>query len=188
MEVGVVILIVVAVVIFFFIGLASGGAQNPASLGLPVKPSGDSSCKDACTRWDNARQMQCNAKADEAAARARADGIRGLMLGFLAAATSLTIAGAAALAAAAAATATIFGIPAGIVLTGVAIGLFVLAAAATASAAVFAGQLVSAEADVGAKSAIRRAWDTEVAAARADVNAKCPADEANHCLSRAPAC
>lgn len=135
MEVGIIILVVVVALIAFFIGIATGSARNPPSIERPGAPPGDANCKDACTRWDNARQAQCNAKADEAAARSRADGIRGQMLAFVAAATSLTIAGAAALAAAAAATATIFGIPAGVVLTGVAIGLFALAAAAAASAA-----------------------------------------------------
>lgn len=188
MGVVVVILVVVGVAIAFLIGLGTGSSLNPPSVERPGEPKADANCADACARWDNARQMQCNAKSDEAAARSRADGIRGQMLATLAAATTLAVAGAAALAAAAAATATIFGIPAGIVLTGVAIGLFVLAAAALAAAAIFTGQLVAAESDVNDKAATRRAWDTEVANARSAVNASCPIDAANACLSRAPPC
>lgn len=172
------------VIIGFFIGKG----QNTATVAPPGTPPGDTNCKDACARWDAARQAQCNAKTEEAAARGRADAIRNQMLAYTAAATSLTIAGAATLVAATAATATFFGIPAGIVLTAVAIGLFVLAAAATAAAAVFAGQLINAEAEVGTKSAARQAWDNEVAAARAAINAQCPIAEANACLSRTAPC
>lgn len=188
MEVAVIILVVVGIVIAFLIGAGTGSSLNPPSVGRPGDPKPDANCADACARWDNARQVQCSAKADEAAARSRADGIRGEMFAALAAGTALAAAGAAALAAAAVATATIFGIPAGIVLTGVAIGLFALAAAALVAATIFAGQLVAAESDVNSKAAARRTWDAEVASARQAVNATCPIDSANACLARAAPC
>lgn len=188
MEVAVVILVVVVLVIAFLFGVSTASSLNPPSLGQPGDPKADASCAEACARWDNARQMQCSAKADEAGGRSRADGIRGEMFAALAAATAFAAAAVAALVAAAAATATIFGIPAGIVLTGVAIGLFAASATALAAAAVFAGQLVSAESDVNTKVATRRAWDGEVAAARQAVNSSCPIDAANACLSRAAPC
>lgn len=188
MEILIVIAVVVVVGGLVVLGFFTGRAQNPPTVASPGGASADGNCRQACARWDTARQMQCNSRADEAAARSRADAIRNQMLAFIAAATSLTIAGAATLVAAAAATATFFGIPAGIALTAVAIGLFVLAAAATASAAYFAGQLVAAEADVGSKAAARQAWDTEVASARAEVNARCSPEEANACLTRTAPC
>jgi len=181
--------ILAAVIVgLFFVGVGVGSAQNPPTVALPGDAPSELSCQSACSRWDNARQMLCGAKADEIAAKNRADGIRTSMLAFIATAVALTGAGVTALIAAAAATATFFGIPAGIVLTGVAIALFALAAAATAAAAVFAGELVVAEADAARKADARQKWDAEVALARSEVNAKCPVEQANACLSRAAPC
>jgi hypothetical protein len=188
MVIVITILVVVALAGLFASGVASGKAGNPPTASLPGDGKSSADCAQACARWDNARQMQCNAKADEAAARSRADGIRGLMLSFIASAVSMAVAGAAVIAAAAAAHATILGIPLAVWLTGIAIGLFVLAAAAFATAAVLAGQLVAAEQDSNAKATARSAWDAEVANARNEVNMKCPLAEASACLSRTAPC
>ncbi len=187
MEIIITVLIVGALVGLYFGGRAIGDGANPPTITLP-RESSAADCKQACTEWDNARQMQCNAKADEEAARNRADGIRNELLAVLAAAVALAVSGAATLAAAAAATATIFGIPAGIVLTGIGIGLLIAAAAAFALADVLMGELGSAESDVANKAAARNAWDKAVADARNKVNSKCTLDEANSCLGRAAPC
>jgi hypothetical protein len=180
-------IIFVAAVGLFVLGNKTGNAANPPTV-LPRHTDGPGDCNQACIAWDNARQMQCGARADEVAARSRADGIRNAMIAALAAAVSLSVAGAATIAAAAAATATFFGIPAGIILTGIAIGLFVLAAAATAAALVLAGQLGAAEGDAAEKAMARQLWDAAVATARADVNRLCTTAEANACLSRPAPC
>lgn len=187
MAIGIVILILVIVGGVFVGGLQVGDSGSPATITLPGSTSADS-CAQACVAWDNARQMECNAKADEAAARSRADAIRTQMLAFMASAVSLAIAGGATLAAAGTASATIFGIPLGIVLKAIAISLFVLAAAALLYADLLAGQLVSAEADATTKAAARSAWSTAVANARAEVNTKCSPAEANACLTRTAPC
>ena len=187
MIIGIIILIAVVVGGVFVSGLQVGAGGSPKTITLPDGTAGDN-CAQACIAWDNARQMECIAKADEASARSRADALRTQMLAFMATAVSLGIAGGVALAAAGAATATIFGIPLGIILTGIAVALFVLAAAAFLYADFLAGQLVSAEADATRKSNARSAWSTAVAAARAQVNAKCSAAEANACLSRTAPC
>jgi hypothetical protein len=187
MAIGIIILIVVIVGAVFVSGLQAGSNASPTTITLPGSATADG-CAQACVAWDNARQMECNAKADEAAARSRADAIRTQMLAFVASAVSLGIAGGATLAAAGAATATIFGIPLGIILTAIAVSLFVLAAAAFLYADFLAGQLVSAEADATNKSAARNAWSTAVANARAQVNKNCSPAEANACLSRTAPC
>lgn len=187
MIIGIIILIVVVVGGVFVSGLQIGDKGSPKTITLPGDASAEN-CAQACAEWDNARQMECIAKQDETSARSRADAIRTQMLAFIASAVSLGIAGGATLAAAGVATATIFGIPLGIVLTAIAISLFVLAAAAFLYADVLAGQLVSAEADATRKAAARSAWSTAVANARAIVNTKCSAAEANACLTRTAPC
>jgi len=185
--IGIIIGIVVILGTVFIAGIRFGDGNKPATVALPGETSVEG-CAQACVAWDNARQMECNAKADEASARSQADAIRTQMLAFIAAAVSLGIAGAATLAAAGAATATFFGIPLGIVLTGIAIGLFVASAAALLYADFLAGQLVSAEADATKKAAARSAWSAAVTNARAQVNMKCNSAEANACLSRTAPC
>ena len=169
-------------------GVATGNAGNPTTITLPGDAKSPADCAQACAAWDNARQMQCNAKADEAAARSRSDAIRGQMLALIAAAVALAAAGGAAIAAIAAASGTIIGIPIAAWLLGIAIGLFIAAAAAAAAAAVLAGQLVAADADAGRKASARMAWDTEVAMDRTKVSASCSLAEANACFSRTAPC
>ena len=91
------------------------------------KPGG---CEDASKQWDAARQMACNAKRDQDAAHLIAADLRAQVIAATAVHVALVIAAVATFAAAAAAIATVFGIPAGLILTGVAIGLTVAAAAA----------------------------------------------------------
>lgn len=172
---------------FYFWGVRSGGAGNPSTVSSPAGTDA-TDCREACSAWDNARQMLCSAKADEVAARSRADGIRGQVAVAIAAATALTAAGVAAAVAAAAATATFFGIPAGIVLAVIAAALFAAAVVSWAVASFLAGELTSAEADVGAKASVRQNWDAAVASARAAVNTMCDPAEANACLSRSAPC
>ncbi len=187
MVIGIIILIIVVAGAVFVSGLRVGDGGSPATITLPGSTSADG-CAQACVAWDNARQMECNAKADEAAARSRADAIRTQMLAFAGLAVTLGIAGGVSLAAAGAATATIFGIPLGIILTAIAVALFILAAAAFLYADFLAGQLVAAEADATKKAAARSAWSTAVTNARAQVNMKCSPAEANACLTRTAPC
>jgi hypothetical protein len=192
MEVGIIVIVAVVVLVGLAVaGYATGKAGSPPTISLPGDGTSGAGCPEACARWDNARQMQCNARADEAAARSRADAIRGQMLSFLAAAVSLLTAGALALAAVgtlAGSAITIFTIPLIVYLAGIAIGFLTAGAAAAAAAAVFAGQLIAAEQDASAKSAARAAWDAEVAKARNEVNMKCSLEEANACLGRPAPC
>jgi hypothetical protein len=188
MIIGIIIVIVAVVGALVIAGYENGKGGNPTTTFPPSDTTSIAGCQQACAAWDAARQMQCNARADEQAARARADAVRTQMLAFTAAGVSLGIAGGVALAAAGAATATIFGIPLAAVLYGVAAALFVLAAAATAAAAYFAGQLINAELDVASKSAARAGWDGEVARTRNAVNTNCSLAEANACLSRTAPC
>jgi len=187
------IFIIALVVVVAFGGafiLGRAGAANASTPTISV-PQGDSSSKDCdqnCIEWDNARSMSCNAKNDEAAARAMADSIRAQLAVAIGTAATLGAAAAATFVAAAAATATIFGIPAGIVLTGIAIGLAATAAAALLLAAGFTGALTAADSDLVAKTRARAAWDAEVARLRALINANCPPDKANACLSRPGPC
>lgn len=187
MILGIVAVVVIVGATLFGLGVKSGTNGNPKTVAPPDRPS-IQTCQEACAAWDNARQMQCNAKADEDAARARADSIRTEMLAFIAAAISLAAGAAATLVAAGVATATFFGIPLGVILTGIAIGLAVASGVASAAADVLAGQLVAAETDYGAKANARRGWDTEVANDRGQINLLCSIDEANACLSRSTPC
>jgi hypothetical protein len=168
-------------------GYATGNANSPPTVSLPSGGRTDD-CQAACVAWDNARQMQCGARADEAAAKSRADGIRGMLVAAIAAAAALAAAAAATFVAAAAATATFFGIPAGIVLTGIAIGLSIAAATAAGAAIVLAGQLTAAEADLAEKASARQTWDAAVTTARDNVNKVCSVEQANACLSRTAPC
>jgi hypothetical protein len=169
--------------IFYFWGQRSGGGDNPPTVSAPAGTD-SSDCTQACARWDNARQMLCGAKADETAARSRADGIRGQLATAIAAeATATGIAVTATIAASVA------------VLPWVVIVLAVIAAILWATVLVLmgvvaflGGELNSAEADVANKASARQAWDTEVATARAEVNSKCSQAEANACLSRTAPC
>lgn len=189
MEIVITIIVVVVLAGLVATGVGIGRAGSPPTISLPPADTPSAAdCAQACAAWDNARQMECNAKADETAARNRADALRGQMLASIAAAVALSAAGVAALVGATAATATLFGIPLGIYLMGIAVGLFVAAAVAAAAAALFAGQLIAAEQDATSKSAARSAWATTVANARNQVNSKCPLAEANACLSRSAPC
>lgn len=168
---------------FYFWGKRSGGASNPSTVTLP--PGTDAAdCAQACSDWDNARQMLCGAKSDDAAARSRADGIRGQLFAALAAEAALI---------AAAVTATVAATVA--VLPWVVVVLIVVAAilwlavlALMATAAFLGGELNSAESDVATKASARQAWDNAVAADRATVNRTCSQAEANACLSRTAPC
>lgn len=187
MVIGIVAIVVVVVVGLYLIGVATGNGNSPPTISLPSGGRSDD-CQSACAAWDNARQMQCSARADEAAAKSRADGIRNAMLASLAAAVALGAAAAATFAAAAAASATILGIPAAALLTGIAIGLAIAAAAALSAALVLAGQLTAAEADLAEKASARQTWDAAVVSARDTVNKVCSMEEANACLSRTAPC
>ncbi len=190
MEIIIAIAVVGVLGVLVGVGVATGKTGNPPTISLPEDEKSPADCQQACAAWDKARQMECRAKADEAAARSRADAIRGQMLASIAAAVSLSAAGVAALVAVGtvSATLTILAIPLVVWLLGIAIGLFIAAAAATAAAAVLAGQLVAAESDSAAKAAARSGWGTAVANARNEVNMKCPLGEANACLSRTAPC
>ena len=181
-------LVVFVLVVAFSVGVAIANGGSPANGQSPGRTPDGEDCKAACARWDNARQSLCNTKSDEAAAVVRAEGARARFAAALASATSLAIAAAAAFAAAAAATATIFGIPAGVVLTGIAIGLTAAASAASLAAAAIAGELAVADDDVGRKASVRRQWEMEVSNARMAVNQNCPPAEANACLGRPSPC
>jgi hypothetical protein len=175
--------IVLAAGLLFYWGYSKGSGDSPLTVARPTTTD-PADCRQACSAWDNARQMLCSAKADETAARSRADGIRGQVAAATASAVSLGVGGAAAAAAASTATATFYGIPAAVI----AIALFVASAAAWAAVAQLAGQLTAAEADVGNKASVRQAWDQAVADARDAVNSKCTEAEANACLSRTAPC
>jgi hypothetical protein len=168
---------------FYYWGVRSGGAGNPATVSIP--PEADpADCREACSAWDNARQILCGAKADETAARSRADGIRGQLLGAIAAEALLT--GAAVTASVAAASA---GLPwVVIVLVVAALILWAAVLVLTATVAFLGGELNSAEADVAAKAKTRQDCDTAVANAREAVNRRCSLSEANACLSRSAPC
>lgn len=187
------ILLINVVVVFglvvgiYMAGQAAGRRDNPPTVSEP-SPAPTAACDAACKAWDFARQMQCSANADEAAARSRADGIRNEALGVLAGAFLLAGAGAGLVAAAGAATATVFGIPAGVLLMAAAIAMFAAAAAAFSLADFLFGQLAAAERDVADKAAIRQAWDAETVRTRNEVNANCTIDQANACLSRSAPC
>ncbi|MGH6785532.1 MAG: hypothetical protein ACREBO_01775 [Novosphingobium sp.] len=181
-------MVVIAIAGGFILGRAAGTNDSPPTISLPADGSSAKDCDAACVAWDNARQMACNAKNDEAAARARADGLRGQVVAALATAVSLATAAAATFVAAAAAAGTIFGLPAAAVLTGIAVGLAISAAVAFLIADGFVGAMTAAEADASAKTSARQTWDAEVARLRALVNSQCPPDKANACLSRASPC
>jgi hypothetical protein len=193
-----VIAIVVIVVTVLFIGSAIGGffaarAGNPLTLAPPSGRTAEG-CADACRQWDNARQMQCNAAADEAAATKRADAIRGAFYALLAlaavligAAISATI-GIGTIVAASTNPITFAGYALAAWLTAVAVGLYIAAVATLLAATFLAGQLIAADADAGLKSSRRQAWDAEVARTRLAVNSSCSAAEAALCLSRTGPC
>lgn len=181
-------LVAFVLVVAFSVGVAISNGASPANGPSPEKAPDGEDCKAACIRWDNARQSLCNAKSDESASVIRSESARVRFAVALATATALAVAAAATYAAAAAATATIFGIPAGIVLTGIAIGLTAAAAAASLAAAGIAGELAVADDDVGRKASVRRLWEMEVSNARMAVNQNCPPAEANACLGRPSPC
>jgi hypothetical protein len=149
------------------------------------KPDG---CEDASKQWDAARQMACNAKRDQDAAQLIAADLRAQVIAATAVHVALVIAAAVTYAAAAAAIATIFGIPAGLVLTGVAIGLTVAAAAALLVVIGLTGSLTAADDDLLAKIRVRQAWDAEVARLRAAILSACPPETANAVLARPGPC
>lgn len=188
MIVIIVIMVVIAVAGGFVLGRAAGTNGSPKTVSLPSTDVAAADCDQACVAWDNARQMACNAKNDETAARNRADGLRGQVVAAAATAVGLTTAAAATFVAAAAAAGTIFGLPASAVLTAIAIGLAIAAAAATLILDGYTGALTAAEEDAATKASARQAWDAEVARLRALVNSQCPPDKANACLSRPGTC
>lgn len=167
---------------FYFWGTRKGGGDSPTTVASPTA-SDPADCQQACRDWDRARQMLCAAKADEQAARDRANGIRGQLAAAIAAATALTAAGIAAAVAAAAS-----GWPAILFLAIVTAVLFASALIAWVAAEFLGGQLSSAEADLAEKAKVRAEWDAAVVAARDAVNAKCSLAEANACLSRTAPC
>src|ERR1051325_11677920 len=79
----------------FILGRAA--TTNASSPTIAAPKSGDSStdCDKNCIDWDNARSINCNAKNDEAAARALADGIRAQLAVAIATAAGLGTAAAA---------------------------------------------------------------------------------------------
>jgi hypothetical protein len=190
--VGVIIGIAVVALLggLFAAGLAAGGAGNPLTVAPPsIKPA--EGCLDACRAWDNARQMQCNAAADEKAARKRADAIRGALFALLALAGVLlgaAITASVAIGGAVASSVTIAGIALAVWLAGIAIAMFAAAATTIAAATFLAGQLVAADADAGLKANRRQQWDAEVARTRIVVNQACTLAEASLCLSRTAPC
>jgi hypothetical protein len=167
---------------FYFWGVRDGGGDSPATVTGPAA-SDPADCQQACVAWDNARQMQCSARADEQAARDRANGLRGQVAAAIAFAATVLAAAIAATVAAASA-----GWPAIVFLAIAAAIAWLLFAAATAASLFLGGLLSSAEADAAAKSKVRSDWDQAVADARAQVNAKCSPAEANACLSRTAPC
>lgn len=188
MVVVIVLVIVAALAGAFILGRAGSSNASPPTIAPPADGSSTSDCDQACVAWDNARQTACNAKSDEAAARAQIDGIRSQLNTAIAAAVSLGVAAAATFAAAAAATATFFGIPAGLVLLGIAIGLAVAAGAALLLVTAWTGALTAADSDLAAKTSARNLWEAEVARLRAQVNANCPQEKASACLNRPSPC
>lgn len=188
MVVIIALMIVVAVAGAFIIGRAAGSNGSSPTVPAPNRDGGSSECDKVGAEWDNARQMACNAKSDEAAARNRVENARSQLAVAIATAVSLGTAAAATFVAAAAATATIFGIPAGIVLTGIAIGLVAAAAAATLLVIAWTGALTAADDDLAQKSRARNQWETEVARLRAAINANCPPEKANSFLGRPGPC
>lgn len=168
---------------FYFWGVRDGGGDSPPTVAIPTA-SDPADCQTACSEWDRARQMLCAAKADEQAARDRANALRGQVAVAIAAATALTAAGAGLVAAAAA---TLNPITA-VVLAIIAAVVFAVALALWIAAEFLGGQLTSAEADATVKSRARADWDAAVVAARDAVNTKCSVAEANACLSRTAPC
>jgi hypothetical protein len=168
---------------FYFWGVRDGGGDSPSTVVGPTA-SDPADCQAACKEWDHARQMLCAAKADEQAARDRANGIRGQLAAAIAAAATLTAAGIA-IAVGAAASGTPW---TAVVLAIIAAVAFAAALACWIAAEFLGGQLTSAEADVTAKAKVRADWDAAVVAARDAVNAKCSVAEANACLSRTAPC
>lgn len=169
--------------LFFFWGKRSGGAGNPPTVSVPAGTD-STDCRQACSAWDNARQILCSAKADEVAARSRADGIRGQLIAAIAAeATATGIAVTATIAASVAVLPWVV-----VVLVVIAIMLWASVLVLTAVVAFLGGQLNTAEADVASKASARQAWDTAVTNARAEVNSKCSLAEADACLARSAPC
>jgi hypothetical protein len=149
------------------------------------KPEG---CENSIKEWDDARQKACNAKREQDAAQILAADLRGQVVAATAVHVALVIAAVATYAAAAAATATVFGIPAGIVLTGVAIGLTVAAAAALLVLVALTASLTAADDDLLRKIRNRQDWDNRVGDLRAAINRTCPIERAEAALARPGPC
>lgn len=181
---GAIFLIVGAAVL----GRGFGSSRLPPTIEGPVKGSGEGGCENAAAEWDKARQNACNAKSDEAAAHRHAADLRGQVAAATAAHLALVVAAIATYAAAAAATATVFGIPAGIVLTGVAIGLTVAAAAALLVLIGLTAALTAADDDLRDKMLARQQWEGKAAAERERINRECPPERAQEVLSRPSPC
>lgn len=170
------------------LGREFGKSRLPPTQDGPGKGSAADGCDAVAAAWDNARQMSCNAHRDEDSAHRLANELRTQVIAATAVQVALTIAAIATFAAAAAATATVFGIPAGLVLTGVAIGLTVAAATALLVVIGLTASLTAADDDVLAKTRVRQAWDAETARLRASVISACPPEKANATLSRPGPC
>ena len=169
------------------LGRAFGSSRLPPAQDGPggSKPEG---CEGAIKAWDDARQKACNAKREQDAAQILAADLRGQVVAATAAHVALVVAAVITYAAAAAATATIFGIPAGIVLTGIAIGLTVAAAAALLVLVGLTASLTAADDDLLKKIGNRQAWDNDVTRLRAAINGACSTDRAEAALSRPALC
>jgi len=177
----------VAIVGAAILGREFGRTRLPPTQDGPDRSKPDG-CEDASKHWDQARQMACNAKRDQDAAHLIASDLRAQVIAATAVQIALTVAAVVTYAAAAAATATIFGIPAGIVLTGIAIGLTVAAAAALLVVIGLTASLTAADDDLLAKIRVRQAWDAEVARLRAAILSACAPETANAVLSRPGPC
>lgn len=178
---------VLAIVGAAVLGREFGRTRLPPAQDGPSasKPEG---CENSIKEWDDARQKACNAKREQDAAQILATDLRGQVVAATAVHVALVIAAVATYAAAAAATATIFGIPAGIVLTGVAIGLTVAAAAALLVLVGLTASLTAADDDLLLKIRNRQDWDNRVADLRAAINRTCPIERADAALARPGPC
>ncbi len=170
------------------LGRGFGSSGLPPTIDGPVKGDGKGGCEEAAAKWDEARQNVCNAKSDEEAAFRLAGDVRGQVVAATATHLALVVAAIATYAAAAAATATVFGIPAGIVLTGVAIGLTVAAAAALLVLIALTAALTAADEDLREKVRARHDWEAKVAAERERIKRECSEERAQAVLSRPGPC
>lgn len=175
--------VIFAIVATAVLGRGFGRSGLPPAIDGPVKGAAEGDCDTAGAKWDEARQNVCRAKGDEDAAFRLADQMRAQVVAATAAHLALVIAAAATYVAAAAATATFFGIPAGIVLTAIAVGLTVAAAAALLVLTGLSGALTAADDDVRAKIRLRQDWEAARENWRKRIMDQCPAEKRDAWLS-----